>query len=644
KLSTAEQVIATTASYAFGAALKFLMGPVGWVTAGIGLLVTGTIALVKWFNKQSDESKKLESDMEKLAESNNNVIESVESSSAAYQEQRSEMESTATANQNLAREIEALSEKENKSAQEKELLRSKVEELNGSIDGLNLAYSDEAEALNMSSEELQARLDLTKEQTSYNDALERQVEIAKEQHEVASKLSETNSLQEELNQIYEKGAIKKSEYQTKTAKLEEQQESLRLKLNELGVEYQEVDGQIQVSMDNIAEAVQNGAAAQVVSFEMLSESNQQMVEDMKATWQDYEAAATDMFDRLSDKSTHTVQDMQSNLEENQRVISEWAEGIATLAERGVDDGLLETLRAAGPESAGHVNALVNASDAELEKLSTTFAEGGKVATDALNKSLGIEESGIMETVGHLVTGTKETMASQVKAANFTEIGVDIAKGQAEGITKGAPESAKAAEKMADDTTKAAKKALDSHSPSRVFKQIGIDITDGLALGINDGTNKVQQAITKMLEAVIKDSKANFDKIVKDHEREVKDIETALKELPKVMQKTMSNTLDALRNGTSPQVQVMQKLAIDLLTPFNNVPTQFRSIGTNSMSGLNAGLNAGAGQVMNTARRIANSVASTMKQALKIHSPSRLFRDDIGKMIPAGVAVGIEDNA
>lgn len=644
KLSTAAQVIATTASYAFGAALKFLMGPVGWITAGIGLLVTGTIALVKWFNKQSDESKKLESDMEKLAESNNNVIESVESSSAAYQEQRNEMESTATANQNLAREIESLSEKENKSAQEKELLRSKVEELNGSIDGLNLAYNDEAEALNMSSEELQARLELTKEQTSYNDALERQVEIAKEQHEVASKLSETNSLQEELNQLYEDGAIKKSEYQTKTAELEEQQESLRLKLNELGVEYQEVDGQIQVSMDNIAEAVQNGAAAQVVSFEMLSESNQQMVEDMKATWQDYEAAATDMFDRLSDKSTHTVQDMQSNLEENQRVISEWAEGIATLAERGVDDGLLETLRAAGPESAGHVNALVNASDTELEKLSSTFENGGKVATDALNKSLGIEESGIMETVGHLVTGTKESMASQVKAANFTEIGVDIATGLAKGTQEGTPEVEKSAKDMSKAAEDAARKESETQSPSRVFKRIGGDLADGLALGISDGTNKVQQAIVKMLEAVMKDSKTNFDKIVKDHERAVKDIETVLKKLPKVMQSAMRETLSALRNGTSPQIQVMRRLSVDLLKPFNNTPAQFRSIGMNAMAGLNAGLNSRAGSVMNTARRIASSVAATMKKALKIHSPSRLMRDDIGKMIPAGVAIGIEDNA
>ena len=48
--------------------------------------------------------------------------------------------------------------------------------------------------------------------------------------------------------------------------------------------------------------------------------------------------------------------------------------------------------------------------------------------------------------------------------------------------------------------------------------------------------------------------------------------------------------------------------------------------------------------MSTARGIANSVASTMKNALKIHSPSRLMRDDVGKWIPEGIAVGIRDNA
>ena len=69
-----------------------------------------------------------------------------------------------------------------------------------------------------------------------------------------------------------------------------------------------------------------------------------------------------MFDTLSEKSEISVAEMTANMEENQRVISNWSENIAKLAERGIDEGLLEELRKAGPESAGHVQAMVNASD------------------------------------------------------------------------------------------------------------------------------------------------------------------------------------------------------------------------------------------------------------------------------------------
>src|SRR5690625_2252900 len=63
-----------------------------------------------------------------------------------------------------------------------------------------------------------------------------------------------------------------------------------------------------------------------------------------------------------------------------------------------------------------------------------------------------------------------------------------------------------------------------------------------------------------------------------------------------------------------------------------------------MAGLNAGLNAGRGRVLNTARSIANSVASTMKGALRIQSPSKIMRDEVGRWIPAGLAEGIEKYA
>ena len=63
-----------------------------------------------------------------------------------------------------------------------------------------------------------------------------------------------------------------------------------------------------------------------------------------------------------------------------------------------------------------------------------------------------------------------------------------------------------------------------------------------------------------------------------------------------------------------------------------------------MNGLVWGLDNGRGRVMATARSIANSVASTMQAALKIKSPSGVFRDDVGRWIPEGVADGIDANA
>lgn len=581
-IATAAQVVATAATTAFGAAIRFLMGPVGWVITGIGLLTAGTIALVKWFKRTTAEAEKLKEDVEGLGDATDELVDSFKSSSDAYKKSQNDIKSTAKANDELAKKIDDLAKKEKKSVAEKRLLNDYIGQLNESVEGLNLSYNEEANALSMSSKELQARVDLMKQQSTYNAALERQVEISKEQNAIDMKLEEINALRDESNRLYEEGAISKGNHKEAVAELDEKEQALKATNAELATQYKETENQIVVSIEAITEAVKNGAASQMISFDMLSDANKKMVEDMKAAWQSYLDAATDMFDRLSDKSELSVAEMQKNLEENQRIIGNWAEGIATLAERGVDEGLLETLRAAGPESAGHVNALVNASDAELQKLSATFENGGKVATDALTKSLGIKESGVLEVVGHLVTGTKEALSKSVKDANFLEIGVDIAKGQATGIEKGTPEAEKAAKNMAKATEDAARKESETHSPSKVFERIGNDMKDGLVLSINKGTSDVVKAMTALI-------KSSVDQ-------------------------------------------------------FNNTPSQFKSIGQNAMAGLNQGLLDGRSRVLSTARSIANSVASTMKNALQIHSPSRLMRDDVGKWIPEGIAVGIKNNA
>ena len=49
-------------------------------------------------------------------------------------------------------------------------------------------------------------------------------------------------------------------------------------------------------------------------------------------------------------------------------------------------------------------------------------------------------------------------------------------------------------------------------------------------------------------------------------------------------------------------------------------------------------------MLDAAGNAAGDALDWMKKKLGIHSPSRVFRDEVGKFIPAGIAVGIEQEA
>src|SRR5690625_5105216 len=674
-----------------GTALKVMLGPIGWVTLAIGALVGAVMGIVAWFNRTSEEADILNDKNAELEESTSALTDELNTSAEAHEGNITEINASAEANQGLAEKIEDLAGKENKSAAEKALLQSQIETLNGSVEGLNLAYDEEADALSMSSEELEARVGLMKDMAAQEEGQARLLEISTEQSKVDEKLEEINKSKEESNRLEEEGTITKSEHKKAIADLNEVEDEATATKKKLGEQQKETESLITTAQENIATSTESSVALQLEAFALLSESNEQLVEDMVSKWEEYQDAATDMFDVMNDEIEITASEMADNLEENQRIIGDWSENIAELAERGVDEGLLDTLREAGPESAGHVNALVNASDEELKELSTAFEKGGDVATDALSESLGIEKSGVMEAIGHLVTDTESSLSQQIKDANFESIGGDLTDGLADGIDAGTIGPRDAAKKIAESTTQATKEAFDTHSPSVVYKEICTDVTDGLALGINQGTAKVMQAIENMFRSVETHSARSFQGITRgyddaikqiertlsklptviqksmgdalralsdsskrqmnamkmlnrDYDREIKNIGKSLDKLPKMAQKSMSNMLNQLRAGADQQTNLMRTLSKTLVSPFSSTPGQFRNIGSNAMSGLNSGLNAGRGQVMSTARDIANSVATTMKKSLRIKSPSRLMRDDVGKMIPAGIAVGIRDNA
>lgn len=76
--------------------------------------------------------------------------------------------------------------------------------------------------------------------------------------------------------------------------------------------------------------------------------------------------------------------------------------------------------------------------------------------------------------------------------------------------------------------------------------------------------------------------------------------------------------------------------------FNDV--DWVSLGSNIIDGIVNGLSAGIGWLKEKARQVAEDALNAAKDFLGIKSPSKVFRDQVGKMITAGLSIGIDDGA
>lgn len=65
------------------------------------------------------------------------------------------------------------------------------------------------------------------------------------------------------------------------------------------------------------------------------------------------------------------------------------------------------------------------------------------------------------------------------------------------------------------------------------------------------------------------------------------------------------------------------------------------IGTYVVEGIKSGITGAIGGLVNTAANMAKSALGAAKKALGIHSPSRVFRDEVGRYITQGIGVGME---
>ena len=96
------------------------------------------------------------------------------------------------------------------------------------------------------------------------------------------------------------------------------------------------------------------------------------------------------------------------------------------------------------------------------------------------------------------------------------------------------------------------------------------------------------------------------------------------------------------------IQAVPQLIGKIPSIISQVKNAFTSVdwggvGRNIISGIANGLKGAAGAIVEAAKGAAESALNAAKNFLGIHSPSRVFRDQVGKMMALGMGIGFERN-
>lgn len=101
--------------------------------------------------------------------------------------------------------------------------------------------------------------------------------------------------------------------------------------------------------------------------------------------------------------------------------------------------------------------------------------------------------------------------------------------------------------------------------------------------------------------------------------------------------------NTVRNGVNTVGNTVNNIGGKIKGAFSNAGSWLVSAGNNIIQGLINGIKGAIGNAVAAVKGAASSIVNAAKSALGIHSPSRVFRDEVGKMIPAGLGVGVEMN-
>ena len=199
-----------------------------------------------------------------------------------------------------------------------------------------------------------------------------------------------------------------------------------------------------------------------------------------------------MFQKAAEVGEVSGQTLIDNMQSQIDAVTEWEKNLTTLADKGINQGLLQYLSDMGPKGAKYVNAFNQMTDEELQKANDLWAQSVDIKSMTDEWGQKLLESGT-ENIAKSMGGLKDVMETS---------GADTALGLAKGIQSAASQCQDAAKEMGINTVESVNDALGVASPSWKTRQAGDFLGLGLIEGINGGIANILNAAKHMAEQTV----------------------------------------------------------------------------------------------------------------------------------------------
>lgn len=383
------------------------------------------------------------------------------------------------------------------------------------------------------------------------------------------------------------------------------------KMSRIATAYGQMSSAGKVSLEDVKQMIEAG-------FNPLQEISESTGESMSS-----------LYDRIS-KGTISVDEITASM---QRATSEGGKYFQSMEKQSQTfSGLISTLKdnaqqllgeVVKPISDGLTESLLPAAINAIEQLTKGFEENGV--------------SGMIQAAGNIVSGLFTGIMENAPSLILT--GFELLNQFLLGIATGIP-------------------ALRIKG-FEFITQIALGILDNLPQLITQGAMVITNFVSGLLSSLPSVLQSGVQMILRLVDGIINNLPSIVSAAAQAIARFVSSVASNLPQILSTGIKIIGELASGLIRAIPNLvgkipqiisaikdaflSVDWLSVGVNIIKGIASGVASAAGQLVDAAVSAATDALNWVKNKLGIHSPSRVFRDQVGKNMALGIGVGFEDN-